>query len=57
MSLCLNRKGMFIKWQKNLFFIIIDDEMPTQPLVTANEADEDEDMDATQPAHVNQAID
>ena len=57
MSLCLNRKGMFIKWQKNLFFIIIDDEMPTQPLVTANEADEDDDMDATQPAHVNQAID
>ena len=47
---------MFIKWQKNLFFII-DDEMPTQPLVTANEADEDDDMDATQPAHVNQAID
>ena len=57
MSLCLNRKGMFIKWQKNLFFIIIDDEMPPQPLVTANEADEDDDMDATQPAHVNQAID
>ena len=42
---------------KKSFFIIIDDEMPTQPLVTANEADEDDDMDATQPAHVNQAID